>query len=358
MGTAQWGYPDIGGLTRMAEAKKIIPHTAHGGDLGDLSDLVSGPVDPREWLDLSTGINPNPYPDLTVDMTAFHRLPSRAALDRLRETAVKYYRAKDNVGVVAGAGSQALLQILPALLPGKEIGILGFTYGEHERVWMQAERRVEIIDDLEQLARKDIAIIVNPNNPDGRHIGLDELRTVARMLTGRGGHLIVDEAFGDLIPDKCAVDLVHGNNVIVLKSVGKFFGLAGIRVGFALIDKARAANLENLTGPWPLNGPAIEIATRALSDQDWQHATRDALARFSRDGDRVISSHGLKIIGGCDLFKLAKHDHAEKLFNHLLTHKIYVRRFPQQPALLRFGMPGNSPAFTRLENALSAFQEA
>jgi len=332
---------------------KNLPVPKHGGDLGDIVDLTTN--DAAAWLDLSTGINPNSYPMIEVSEAAYRRLPSAARYQRLSDAARAYYGCDGKTAIVPGAGSQALIQMLPQILKGKRVAILGFTYNEHERVWRLNSRDVEIVASVNDLQTADIAIVVNPNNPDGMIYDEAVLRPLAEHLTARGGWLIVDEAFGDVAVGTSAVNLANDTNTIVLKSLGKFFGLAGLRVGFLLASPEMAAHAVDHIGPWPVSGPGVEIATIALEDSEWQNDMRIKLKQSSQRLDALLAAQGFKILGGTDLFRLMGSDTADALFHHLLDHQIYVRKYTDKPEWLRFGVPGNDEDFARLEIALKTF---
>lgn len=332
---------------------KYLPAPKHGGDLGDVVDLTAG--DAAAWLDLSTGINPNPYPALSVSDTVSHRLPSAARYKSLCEAARAYYGCGDNIAIVPGAGSQTLIQMLPQILTRQKVAIPGFTYSEHARVWRLNGRGVAIVESLDDLQAADIAVVVNPNNPDGRIYDEAVLRPLAEDLTARGGWLIVDEAFGDVAPETSAVNLAQDTNTIILKSLGKFFGLAGLRVGFLLAGPELAARAVDHIGPWPVSGPSMETAIVALGDSVWQRDMRARLTHSAQRLDGLFKAHGFEVSGGTDLFRLMRFDKVDDLFHHLLDHQIYVRKYAEKPDCLRLGVPGNDEDFLRLKTALKTF---
>ena len=337
----------------MLKTNKNLPVPKHGGDLGEIVDLTTD--DANAWLDLSTGINPNSYPMIGVSEAAYRHLPSAANYQRLSDAARAYYGCDGKTAIVPGAGSQALIQMLPQILKGQRVSILGFTYNEHERVWRLNGRDVEIVTSVDDLQAAAIAVVVNPNNPDGMIYDETVLRPLADHLTARGGWLIVDEAFGDVAVNTSAVNLAQDTNTIVLKSLGKFFGLAGLRVGFLLASPKLAARAVEHIGPWPVSGPGVKIATIALGDSGWQNDMRTRLKQSAQRLDALLAAHGFEICGGTDLFRLMVTKSADDLFHHLLDHKIYIRKYTDKPEWLRFGVPGSDEGFVRLETALKTF---
>lgn len=324
----------------------------HGGDLGDAEALVGGPsVAPQAWIDLSTGVNPNPYPLPALDPEVWARLPAHDDQEALVEAARRYYDAPDGADIVAAPGSEALIHMLPDIVQAGPAFIVGPTYGEHARAWAR-RGEVRMVEDAEAAVTADVVVIVNPNNPDGRIVQLSVVAQMAEALTARGGWLVVDEAFSDAVSGVSAVGLAARYNVVVLRSFGKFFGLAGLRLGFAVAPLDLAAKLRARLGPWPVSGPAIAIGKKALADTAWQEATRDRLSRDAAKLDRLLTKAGFEVVGGTPLFWLAAHDAAEDIFFRLLKAHIYVRCFGEHSNWLRFGLPEELRAFERLEVAL------
>jgi cobalamin biosynthetic protein CobC len=323
----------------------------HGGDLA--AARAAFPSAPEPWLDLSTGINPNPYPLPVLSPEAWTRLPDRTALARLESVAAARYRVAAEAAVVAAPGVQALIQLLPQLLRAETVGILGFTYGEYEHIWRAAGAEVAYVETIEQLAGFDVAIVVNPNNPDGRLVPPERLAALAGALARRGGALIVDEAFIDAEPARASLASRPPGSAIVLRSFGKIYGLAGLRLGFAIVTPADAARLRTLFGPWAVSGAAIEIGAAALADEAWLTATLSALRVNAAALDNLLVRHGFTVIGGAPLFRLVTHASAQAVFTTLGRQGVLVRRFPTRPDWLRFGLPADDAAFARLDAALS-----
>jgi cobalamin biosynthetic protein CobC len=325
----------------------------HGGDLGAARRLF--PDAPEPFIDLSTGINPYPYAIPQLPDHLFARLPAAAAFDRLAAVAAQAYGAPSGAHVVAAPGTQILLPQVAALVPCGRAAVLGPTYAEHGRVAALVGHRVEDVSDLGGLRDSALAVLVNPNNPDGRIIPRATLLACARALPA-GGLMVVDEAFMDVGAEGLSLAGEVGcGNIVVLRSFGKFFGLAGLRLGFALTSPEIAARLRARLGPWAVSGPALAIGAAALADQSWAEAARARLAQAVLRLDQVLTGAGLTLVGGTSLFRLAQTAAAPALFGHLGRAGILVRRFARDPAWLRFGLPAGVPDWQRLAAAMAAF---
>src|SRR5712691_1225406 len=221
----------------------------HGGDLTAARRLF--PDAPEPFIDLSTGINPHSYPLPQLPAEVFARLPDEAALGRLAAAAAVAYGAPSPDHVVGAPGTQILLPLAAGLVPPGRAAVLGPTYAEHARVAALVGHRAEEVADIGALTDADLAVIVNPNNPDGRVVGRDALTALADKLRSRGGLLAVDEAFMDVGPAGASLaGEVGRGNIVVLRSFGKFFGLAGLRLGFAIAAPSLVERLDAMLGPW------------------------------------------------------------------------------------------------------------
>lgn len=324
----------------------------HGGELSEASERFGQPQE--GWLDLSTGINPCPYPNTAVSAESLSRLPTSGALNALLAAARAAYGVPPSAGLCAAPGTQAILQILPEIVGAGDVAVVSPTYGEHAYLWRRAGHAVAEIRDVSRMGDARVVVIVNPNNPDGRITEPDRLDAVRADQTARGGLLIVDEAFADVAPHISLVSRADQPGLLVLRSFGKFFGLAGLRLGFAAGHGGLVDPLIARLGPWAVPGPAIEIGTRALEDRDWTDATRIRLAQSRERLDNLLVSNGLSVIGGTDLYRLVQCDDAKARFTGLAKSGILVRAFPDRPDLLRVGLPGNDAAFDRLDRSLKS----
>jgi cobalamin biosynthetic protein CobC len=323
----------------------------HGGNL--LAARRAYPQAPEPWLDLSTGINPYAYRFAHPPMEGFTRLPQSEELRALEAAAAMAYRAPAAAEVVAAPGTQAIINWLPHLVPARRVGILGVTYCEHARSWATSGAELTVVEDLSGLEDKDIAIVVNPNNPDGRLVAAADLHALAAILCKHGGLLIIDEAFVDFLgPGASAIPDAAESVVVVLRSFGKAYGLPGLRLGFAIASKPMAEKLRAALGPWPVSGAAIAIGSTALTDAEWLAATRARLHADARALDKLLAAAGFVPVGGSPLFRLVRHEDAQGWFERLAKAGILVRRFEARPAWMRFGIAGSNPGRMRLCAAL------
>lgn len=299
----------------------------HGGNL-DAARVRYGDGD---WIDLSTGINRVPYPLPPIPAGAWQALPDRAAMARLIRAAQAAYATKAAVLPVAGA--QAAIQMIPRAFPAGLARVLGPTYNEHAAALRAAGWQVEEVGELSALAGADLAVVVNPNNPDGRCHPPEALR----LLAGQVGRLVVDESFADPVPELSLAS--DPGRALVLRSFGKFYGLAGVRLGFVLGEDAAIAALAEMAGPWPVSGPAIAVGGTALADRDWAAASISRLQDDAQRLDGLAAGAGWRLVGGGHLFRLYETPDAEAAQQRLARHHVWSRIFPWHWHWLRLGLP-------------------
>lgn len=324
---------------------------AHGGDLGAI--IQAYPDAPTPWIDLSTGINPWSYPHETFPLD-LNALPSNSEAHICRESMAQYFDCPPET-ISLMPGSQISISLLPHLLPRSRVVIAGPTYEEHALSWRNSGHDVTVLPLSEAtVAHADILVVVHPNNPDGKLITVDELERLRQRQAARGGWLIVDEAFGDICPVESFASHAGADGLIILRSFGKFFGMAGLRLGAALCPPALQQKLEQAIGPWAVSTHALRIGAQAYQDTAWISQMRGQLTSCAEKLATVLRLAGLEIIGGTDLFCLAQHPNAQHLFIQLAKAGIYVRRFDAYPTWLRFGLPCGATDLARLEQALPA----
>ena len=306
---------------------------------------------PRErWLDLSTGINPTAWQGPAIPVSSWNRLPEDE--DGLIEAAQAYYGAAQ---VLPVCGSQAAIQTLPKLRGLSRVGVPVLGYNEHGHRWKAAGHEVVPLTAQEfatAAGELDVLVISNPNNPTGERFTPAELLEWHGQLAARGGWLVVDEAFADCTPESSVARFTDREGLIVLRSLGKFFGLAGARVGFVLAQAALLSQLAAVLGPWSLSGPSRWVARHALNDRLWQESTREGLRAAGSRLRGILSSHGLVPNGGCELFQWVRVDDALAIHEALARVGILTRYFASVPSV-RFGLPGAREEWHRLEAALS-----
>ena len=310
----------------------------HGGNLEQARANYGG----TDWIDLSTGINRVPYPVPAISAEAFSALPTHAAMAGLVQAARTAYGT--NAPMVALSGAQAAIQLVPLLRPRGVAQVLGPTYNEHAATLRACGWQVDEVGDLDALRGADIAIVVNPNNPDGRHWS----RAALLALVGQVGLLVVDESFADPMPEQSLADMAGTDGLLVLRSFGKFYGLAGLRLGFALGAPADIARLTELSGPWPVSGPAIEVATLALQDHAWAKATTARLLGEVGQMDAICTNLGWQALGGTPLFRLYATPDAHQAQAHLARAHIWSRIFPYSKTWIRLGLPGTQAEWARM----------
>lgn len=327
----------------------------HGGDVTAARRLFPGA--PQPFIDLSTGINPHPHrlPRFPADL--FERLPASAATAELAAIAARAYGAPSAACVAPAPGTQILLPLVASLVRPGRAAILSPTYGELSRAAALAGHKVTAVRDLAAARNARLVLVGNPNNPDGRLFAAADLIGLAKDLRGRGGVMVIDEAFMDVGPPGASlVPSVGHRNIIVLRSFGKFFGLAGIRLGFAIAEPRVAADIAAMLGPWAVSGPALAAGAAALADTAWIEKTRAGLAKSAARLDAILTANEFTILGGTSLFRLVRTPRANKLFRHLGRAGILVRTFPERPEWVRFGLPASESAWRRLRDALAAFK--
>ncbi len=326
----------------------------HGGDPRQAEAEFGRPE--AGWLDLSTGINPIAYPLDGLALDGLRHLPTGLELDALEAAARRRYGVPERARLISAPGSQAILQILPFLRPPARVCVLSPTYVEHAHGWRAAGHEVREVAEWAALAEGDIAVIGQPNNPDGLARRPAEILDLADHLATSGGLLVVDEAFCDLDPALSTAGSADRPGLLVLRSFGKFFGLAGLRLGFAAGTPEIATPIAQRLGPWAVSSLAAETGRRALADDRWIEDTRARLAGDRKRLDQILGRAGMGVIGGTDLFLLTEDDRAPDLYAHLAGAGILTRPFPEKPAWLRFGLPGEDSDWARLEAALEGFQ--
>lgn len=319
----------------------------HGGKLQQAISRFGGTDD--SWIDLSTGINPHHWPVPIVPGTIWNRLPEEE--DGLLNAARAYYGCENMLAV---AGSQAAIQALPRLRPFSKVGVLQPSYNEHAHAWQQQGHQVSVLPPeqlLQQASNFDVMILVNPNNPTGHLFSIDTLLELHQILRHKGGWLIVDEAFMDATPQQSIIDHCYQSGLVVLRSLGKFFGLAGARVGFVAAKSSLLQDLAEVLGPWPISNPSRWVAQQALRDTSWQQHTRTALQIQSERLYSLLHHAGLTPSGSCALFHWIKHQDAKSLYEQLGQQAILTRLF-KQPNSLRLGLPHTETQWLRLEKLL------
>lgn len=319
----------------------------HGGRLRRAAQQSGIPL--GDWLDLSTGINPDVYPIPPIDPACWNRLPEDD--DGLESAAAAYY---GNDRLLALPGSQAAIQALPSLFRPAAVACISPIYEEHPLAWQRAGHRLRHLPTLQRAlaASTPTVLLCNPNNPTAATLARSAVIDAAAQLQRRGAWLVVDEAFADADPENSVVSLAgsaDAPNLVVLRSLGKFFGLAGARVGFLFGDRDKLEGLREMIGPWAVAHPSRAVAKAALSDAGWQAVARARLSAQSRRLAELLAPLGE--VGRSALFCTLRTAHVAAHFEHFARRAILTRRFDQH-GLLRFGLPGNDSEWQRLTAAV------
>jgi cobalamin biosynthetic protein CobC len=298
----------------------------HGGGLDAACARWGGRKE--DWVDLSTGINPVPYPVGALHPADWTRLPDRDAMAALLAAARGFWQVPDSAVIVAAPGLSAIIAALPRLIAGTAVDIARPTYNEYAHAFA--------VQGWAEAPGAPVRVRVHPNNPDGRLWGRDEV--------SGPGVTVIDESFCDVLPGHSHIGLTAGPGVIVLKSFGKFWGLAGLRLGFAIaapevLCPPGRPGLADLLGPWAVSGPALQIGARALTDEGWARATRIRLAEDAGRLDRMLAGAGAEWRGGTSLFRLYEGAHDQAWEERLARGRVLGRIFPYSSRWLRLGLP-------------------
>ena len=325
--------------------------SGHGGRIDAMARAF--PDAPLPWVDLSTGINPVSYPVPEIAAEAWTRLPGEAARARC-ERAMAGAFGCDAGFCRAVAGTEVVIRQLPSILCAETVAVRAPSYADHAQSWWcDGAKVLSVSDPLELSENADAVVLVNPNNPDGHCWPVERIEEARARLAARGGWLIVDEAYADLDPAQSVASFAGEEGLIVLRSFGKFYGLAGLRLGAVLAAPNILRRMGERLGGWDVSGPALAIGEGAYADRDWQAATRDDLALRMQEMRAVIESSGLEDRGGTDLFRFVRASDARTLWHQLALNGVAVRRFTGDGHHLRIGLPADTAALTRLSDALN-----
>lgn len=309
----------------------------HGGGLDAAIARFGGTR--ADWIDLSTGINPTPYPLPEIPARFWQALPDSGDQAALKSAARTFWDIPDTADIAAASGVSALIAALPRLAPAAQVGIVQPTYNEHAASFAAFGWNV-------QTSAADTNVYVHPNNPDGRLWPRDTIRANHKTLT------IIDESFCDTIPTQSHIALTAEPGYVVLKGLGKFWGLAGLRLGFAVAHPDTIARLEQMLGPWAISGPAQHIGHAALSDTDWATQTRTSLATDAQRLDALMAAAGATSPCGTTLFRSYHVANAQTWFEKFANARILSRVFPYSDTMIRLGLPGRPDHWSRLEQVL------
>lgn len=292
----------------------------HGGGLDAAIKQWGGSR--SDWLDLSTGINPVPYPLPAFAEHSWTALPDKAAQQALLDAARDFWNVPDQADILAAPGASSLIARMPMLFERGNVDIPKPTYNEHAAAFAA--------QGWEEGETGSVRVLVHPNNPTGQLWSTDDLTAPT---------MVIDESFCDVTPESSLISEAGKPGRIILKSFGKFWGLAGLRLGFIIAEPKVIAKMKDMIGPWAVSGPALDVATRALRDQEWALRTRAQLKADTAGLDELMAKAGAEIEGGCDLFRLYKVDDARTWHDRFARHKVLTRIFPYSETYIRLGLP-------------------
>lgn len=312
-------------------------HRDHGGGIDAARAIYGGTR--GSWADLSTGINPLPYVFGEIPSETWTTLPDRDATERLVSAARHFWNVPNEVDVLATSGLSCAIAQIPTLAEPGRVAIPQPTYNEHAAAFHTYGWEVNVGGDT------DAQVLVHPNNPDGQLWSAKNLPQTSPYLT------VIDESFCDCCPSKSLIDQASRPGTLILKSFGKFWGLAGLRLGFVIGDPVFVSRLRESLGPWPVSGPALSIGAAALADSKWADGTRVRLASDASRLDEMMRAAGANIVGGTSLFRLYDVEDASSWQSKLGRHRIWSRIFPYNKGWLRLGIP-HPLHWERLKTAL------
>ena len=325
----------------------------HGGNIDEAAKLYG--LDRGEIYDLSTGISPIAYDCALPSSAHYQALPLASGLAALCDAARHAYQVPSGAMICAGAGSQALLSALPYL---RDVPSLIWcpepTYNEHRTRWQLARHQVDGGPDCPPQA--DVIILGQPNNPDGRLWSQEEIAKYLAHVKARGGFLVIDEAFADAYEAASFMAEAGDESLIILRSVGKFYGLAGLRVGFAIGGPLMMEKLTDFIGPWPISGPAQDVACQALRDDAWRQDHQKTLRSLAQDMADILQKAGFTLLAHTPLFITISDPSAHALHHHLAQNGFWTRIYQNHPHLMRFGLLADEEALAKLASVLAQWQ--
>jgi len=271
-------------------------HSGHGGNIQEICSRYG--LEPGGLLDFSANINPLGYPPglsktLREGLSSILHYPD-INCTRLRRAICQKTRHKEEE-VLIGNGSTELMYLIPrAFRPQKGL-VFEPTYSEYGRALRLAGANVEKLvstgdtsfrPDLGSASGKltsgqsQMVFLCNPNNPTGNLIKKEEILALAEGLPQ--SLIVVDEAFMDFVdePHKYTVLPEAGRvkNLIVLRSMTKFFGYPGLRLGYMVAHREVISQAEGHKEPWTVNALAQLAGEAALKDEDFIFRSREYMA--------------------------------------------------------------------------------
>jgi len=316
----------------------------HGGDIDLAIKKYGGKRE--DWVDLSTGINGTSYPWQESINVELRNLPSNKILMNLEKAAARAYKIAESADTAAVSGAQQIINLLPICLKScNSVTILGPTYSEYEKAFKSSGIKTQTVSEVSKLSSSDIAIIVNPNNPTGKVIADEMLEDLSKKVR----ILIIDESFKMFSTRRT----LNFSNIIQINSLGKFFGLAGIRLGFVSGPSDFIKAVKEMLGPWPVSSLAAEIGIVALNDRVWISEMEKLLVTESNALHEACNSRNWELVGRTSLFHTYATSSCLEVEKQFAAHGIWVRTFDYSETWVRLGIPTSENQWERVKQALN-----
>ena len=316
-------------------------------------------VEPSEMIDLSTGISPRPYP---LDLGAFElsdliELPQAEDAEHLTQVMTSSWHIPDSAKLALASGSGAIISLMPHLYQGdkRHVYCPEPVYSEHVIAWQNAGYTIITYDagaipDVDW-GRAAAILAVQPGNPMGHIAPPSDWLALMSDAAAHNVMVIFDEAFIDLAPQLSLIPHMGQKGQIVIRSFGKFYGLAGVRLGAAIGHPDDITALYHLMGPWAVSTMALRFGAAAIADHAWADDQRRWLSdrmTFLKEG---LAARNVTIVGGTDLYLLIDVADAARLQDDLARQGFWTRIFDSNPRWMRLGLAHDDAIMARFLTA-------
>ena len=319
------------------ENLKVCPH---GGI--NYAELSAMGIAPEAVLDFSVCTNPfMPPPGIrkVLNNITIETYPDCEATELRQRLSERLRVPSDNILIGSGTTELIRLIALAYFRQGDGILILEPTYGEYEvacqivgaklvKQWMEAENnfalKIEETVDLMREHHPRAVFICNPNNPTGKYFSKQEVEAVLDAIGD--GLLILDEAYLAFVEKSwSSIDLVSRGNVVILRSMTKEYGLAGLRLGYTIASQDITDNLRRVCPPWNVNVIAQKVGIMVLEDVDYLEQSKQRIREAKQFLIDEFSRLGFPPLPSDAHYFLVKAGDARAFRTALLRHGIQVR---------------------------------
>ena len=254
---------------------------------------------------------------------------------RLKEAISECY-GLDPAGVIPGNGSTELIYLIPRALQPKKVVIASPTFSEYERACRLSGAKVEHFPLLPKeflpepdafmraMKNADMAFFCNPGNPSGAVLPRQGVLTLASLAKKNNCVLVVDEAFMDFCPEHSVLG-EQGDHLVVLRSLTKFYALAGLRVGFSHMPKMLMSRIMRYKEPWSVNVLAERAALAVLAETGFVRRSRDYVRRERGLLETKLEALGFVVFPSEANYLLIETSKAVQLVKGLYKRGILVR---------------------------------